>query len=232
MSSLESYYILFSAYFQHSCAVGKYRHTHTGIFFREVAYTYPGSCSRWTLYVVEAMRFSEKLIPTYQTKRCHKSTIWIFTAVGSMLPASSYEVRAGTGHPVVLRTTAKSLFRIPAVRSRSFTRARTVGSKFLSLLNTPVQSNPKKRWHVVRDKVSLAGPTSTTITAASMSGKQNIIYILKIAITVTGREGPYGCETSRLPHFLDNQLADGGEVVSPTGRLPFTPRKIPGTHFC
>jgi hypothetical protein len=22
------------------------------------------------------------------------------------------------------------------------------------------------------------------------------------AIPVTGREGPYGCETSRLPHFL------------------------------
>jgi hypothetical protein len=34
-------------------------------------------------------------------------------------------------------------------------------------------------------------------------------------IHVTGRGGPQGCETSRLPHFLDNQLTDGGEVVSP-----------------
>jgi hypothetical protein len=52
------------------------------------------------------------------------------------------------------------------------------------------------------------------------------------AIPVTGREGPQGCETSRLPHYLDKRLTDGGEVVSPTRRQPFTPRKIPGTHFC
>jgi hypothetical protein len=32
--------------------------------------------------------------------------------------------------------------------------------------------------------------------------------------------------------FLDNRLTDGGEVVSPTRRPPFTPKKIPGTHFC
>jgi hypothetical protein len=30
----------------------------------------------------------------------------------------------------------------------------------------------------------------------------------------------------------DSRLTDGGEVVSPTRRQPFTPRKIPGTHFC
>jgi hypothetical protein len=30
-------------------------------------------------------------------------------------------------------------------------------------------------------------------------------------IPVTGLGGPYGCETSRLPHFLDNRLTDGGE---------------------
>jgi hypothetical protein len=43
------------------------------------------------------------------------------------------------------------------------------------------------------------------------------------AIPVTGREGPYGCEKSRLPHFVDNRLTDGGEVVSLTRRSPFTP---------
>jgi hypothetical protein len=32
------------------------------------------------------------------------------------------------------------------------------------------------------------------------------------AIAVTGRGGPYGSVTSRLPHFLDNRLTDGGEV--------------------
>jgi hypothetical protein len=51
------------------------------------------------------------------------------------------------------------------------------------------------------------------------------------AIPVAGREGPWGCETSRLPHFLDNQHTDGGEV-SRTCWPPFIPRNIPGTHFC
>jgi hypothetical protein len=38
------------------------------------------------------------------------------------------------------------------------------------------------------------------------------------AIHVTGRGGPYVCEMSRLPHFLDSRLIDGGEVVSLTRR--------------
>jgi hypothetical protein len=49
---------------------------------------------------------------------------------------------------------------------------------------------------------------------------------------VTDRGGPWGCETSRLPHVLDSQLTDGGEVVSLTRRPLVNPRKIPGTHFC
>jgi hypothetical protein len=51
------------------------------------------------------------------------------------------------------------------------------------------------------------------------------------AVLVTGHGGPEGCETSRLPHFLDIRLTNGGEVVSLTRRPPFAPRKIPGTHF-
>jgi hypothetical protein len=45
------------------------------------------------------------------------------------------------------------------------------------------------------------------------------------AIPVTGRGGPYVCETSRLPHFLDNRLIDGGEVVSLKRRPLFTPQE-------
>jgi hypothetical protein len=47
------------------------------------------------------------------------------------------------------------------------------------------------------------------------------------AIPVTGRGDPYGCETS-----IDNRLTSGDNVVSLTRRPSFTPRKIPGTHFC
>jgi hypothetical protein len=32
--------------------------------------------------------------------------------------------------------------------------------------------------------------------------------------------------------FLDNRLTDGDEIVNLTHRPSFTPRKIPGTHFC
>jgi hypothetical protein len=46
------------------------------------------------------------------------------------------------------------------------------------------------------------------------------------AIPLTGRGGPYGCKTSRFPHFLDNPLTDGGKVVSLMRRSPFTRRKI------
>jgi hypothetical protein len=37
---------------------------------------------------------------------------------------------------------------------------------------------------------------------------------------------------SRFQHFVDSQPINGGEVVSLARWPPFTPRKIPGTHFC
>jgi hypothetical protein len=40
---------------------------------------------------------------------------------------------------------------------------------------------------------------------------------------VTGRGGPEGGEASRFPHFLDNRLIDGGEVVILTRRSPINP---------
>jgi hypothetical protein len=59
------------------------------------------------------------------------------------------------------------------------------------------------------------------------------VYVIKVKLSLlTGREGPYGCEMLRLPHFLNSRLKDGGEVVSLTRRPPFTPEMIPGTHFC
>jgi hypothetical protein len=40
------------------------------------------------------------------------------------------------------------------------------------------------------------------------------------AIPETGREGPWGCETLKIPHFLENRFTDGSKVVSPrTGRV-------------
>jgi hypothetical protein len=47
------------------------------------------------------------------------------------------------------------------------------------------------------------------------------------AIPVTGHGGPQGYETSRLPHFLDNRLKDGGQLVSLTRRPPFNAGGFP-----
>jgi hypothetical protein len=52
------------------------------------------------------------------------------------------------------------------------------------------------------------------------------------AIPVTGPGGQQNCETLRLRHFLYNRLTDCSEVLSLKHRPSFTPRKIPGTHFC
>jgi hypothetical protein len=51
------------------------------------------------------------------------------------------------------------------------------------------------------------------------------------AIPVTGREGPYGYETSKLPHFLDNRLIDGGKVVSLTRRPHLYPQEYSWYSF-
>jgi hypothetical protein len=56
----------------------------------------------------------------------------------------------------------------------------------------------------------------------------NIAELKKVkgkAIPVTGLESPQDCETSRLPHFLDNRLTDCGKTVSLTRRQPFTPQE-------
>jgi hypothetical protein len=68
------------------------------------------------------------------------------------------------------------------------------------------------------------------ITICELKFIQNKTLLIKLnlkgkAIPVTGCEGPYGCETSKFPHFLDNRLTDGDEVVSPKCQLPFTPQE-------
>jgi hypothetical protein len=60
-----------------------------------------------------------------------------------------------------------------------------------------------------------------------------VSYIFKgKAKPIISRGGPQGYEPPRLPHCLDNRLADDDKVVSLTRRTPFTCRKIPGTYFC
>jgi hypothetical protein len=51
-----------------------------------------------------------------------------------------------------------------------------------------------------------------------MRTDNGLLVKVNVVINVTGRGGPQGCGTSRISHFLDNQLTDGGEFVSLTRR--------------
>jgi hypothetical protein len=52
---------------------------------------------------------------------------------------------------------------------------------------------------------------------------------------VTDHGGPYGCETLRVPHYLDYRLTDGGKVVSLTrlerGRKTKYPELTGSKHY-
>jgi hypothetical protein len=70
-------------------------------------------------------------------------------------------------------------------------------------------------------------PGKTPVSTVSVLAK-----ILTKTIPATGQGAPQGCEMPRLPHFLDNQPTDSGQGASLMHQPPFTPRKIPGAHFC
>jgi hypothetical protein len=58
----------------------------------------------------------------------------------------------------------------------------------------------------------------------SQGGRQKLFSVVKGKVIVV--------QTVEVRRVADIRLTDGGKVVSPTRRPLFTPRKIPGTHFC
>jgi hypothetical protein len=54
----------------------------------------------------------------------------------------------------------------------------------------------------------------------------------KVKLSLYGPWRPLGLREVEAPTFSDIRLIDVGNVVSPTRRPRFTPRNIPGTHFC
>jgi hypothetical protein len=62
------------------------------------------------------------------------------------------------------------------------------------------------------------------------SGSMGLEVKVKLSLYRPGR--PLGLREVEAPKFTDIRLIDGVKVVSPMQRPLFTPRKIPGTHFC
>jgi hypothetical protein len=83
-------------------------------------------------------------------------------------------------------------------------------------------------------KISSLWPRFEPVTPIWITIVKVSLFLVKVikSIPVTGRGGPYVCETSNLLHFLDSRLKDGSEAASLKRRPHFTLRKIPGTHFC
>jgi uncharacterized UBP type Zn finger protein len=61
-------------------------------------------------------------------------------------------------------------------------------------------------------------------------------YEKKVKLSQQQAMDEQGCEMLRIPHCLDNQLTDGGNIVSPTHRPRSTTQKhyfsATGTHVC
>jgi hypothetical protein len=55
---------------------------------------------------------------------------------------------------------------------------------------------------------------------------------VKVKLSPYGLWEPFGLREVEAPTLSDIRLTDGVKFVSPTRRPLFTPRKIPGTHFC
>jgi hypothetical protein len=59
-------------------------------------------------------------------------------------------------------------------------------------------------------------------TVHAIDSEVTVIGKVKLSL-LTDHGGPYGCETSRLPYFVNNRLTDCGEVVSFMRRPSLTP---------
>jgi hypothetical protein len=95
---------------------------------------------------------------------------------------------------------------------------RTRDHTLLSPLRLPQPGGPSSRIYIPQEQGSPVIPRGTGFPPNKVKHFQ----------TVWDHQGDV---TSRLPHFLDNWITDGGEVVSLDRRPHFNPRKCSGTYF-
>jgi hypothetical protein len=103
----------------------------------------------------------------------------------------------------------------------------TDGGEAVSLTRQAIPVN--RLWR----PIELWDVEAPTFSRHRLTGGGEVVSVTRQAIPATGRGGPLGSETSSLPHFykIGSQMSVRLAALR-AGRPPFTPRKIPGTHFC
>jgi hypothetical protein len=120
--------------------------------------------------------------------------------------------------------------RVP-VRSRIFFFSKS-SRPALGSTQPPIQCVPRAVSSGVKRPGREADHSPPTSAEVKESG--SIHPLLHTPSWRSEKKRSYSCyQAAEAPiFFLDNRLTDCGEVVSLMRRPPFTPRKIPGTHFC
>jgi hypothetical protein len=97
------------------------------------------------------------------------------------------------------------------------------------------QGRPKAA-DVARPRAEVAETTVKRLCCGSRhTGKdmdQFVEGMLKVKLSLYRPWRPLELQEVEAPTFSDIRLTDGGKVVNPMRRPLFTPKKIPGTHFC
>jgi hypothetical protein len=93
----------------------------------------------------------------------------------------------------------------------------------LRIAGALIQSQASR--HGICGGPSGTGAQSSPSTTVLFFQYASVTLVKGKALFVVIRGGPEGYETSRLSHFLDNRLTDGGEVVSLMRQPPFTPQE-------
>jgi hypothetical protein len=101
----------------------------------------------------------------------------------------------------------------------------------MSCILTPLTFSMYYRWYFVSSAISILETRQFFLRISFRSSKEQFYMRITLvpfkAIPVKGCGGPYGCETSRLPHFLDNRLTQiavrssglGDNCLLPPGRF-------------
>jgi hypothetical protein len=76
--------------------------------------------------------------------------------------------------------------------------------------------------------------SAISLYISKMVDKKEILPTVsnKVKLSLYRPWRPLGLREVEAPAFSNIRLIDGGKVVSLTRRPLFTPRKLPGTHFC